>query len=226
MTAINRVPRSRGALSGLLLLLLGAWAALAPFVGPSADFGYSPGNDTWIWTDGRGLFSVLPGAVAAFGGMLLLVSASRVAAALGAGLAVVSGAWLVVGPSLAPLWNGPSIGAPLGTGDRTIAEQLALFTGVGLLIVYLGAMALGRLAVVGVRETRIAERSRAVPEPDAPEPTAPLPAYRDTDPAPEVYDDGYTGRPDASVPQGRYALDREAPVDQKVAGARYTRPDR
>src|SRR5690242_10402382 len=98
MNAINRVPRSRGALSGALLLVLGLWVALAPFVGPSADFGYTPGNDTWIWTDGRGLYSVLPGAVTVFGALLLVVSASRVAAAFGAGLAVVAGAWLVIGP--------------------------------------------------------------------------------------------------------------------------------
>jgi hypothetical protein len=34
MNGILRVPRSRGVLSGLLLVLLGAWGALVPFVGP------------------------------------------------------------------------------------------------------------------------------------------------------------------------------------------------
>ena len=39
---LDRVPRSRGAASGLLLLLLGAWGFLIPLVGPYVDFGYSP----------------------------------------------------------------------------------------------------------------------------------------------------------------------------------------
>ncbi|GAA3210070.1 hypothetical protein [Actinocorallia longicatena] len=249
MTAINRVPRTRGALSGALLVVLGLWAALAPFVGPSADFGYTPGGDTWIWTDGRGVFSVLPGAVTVVGALLLVVSASRVIAAFGAGLAVVAGAWLVVGPTLSPLWNGPGIGTPLGSGDRQIAEQLTFFTGAGVLIVYLAAMALGRLAVVGVRETNLAERHAEAAQAhrdrdlqrddlhrddlhrdDVPEPTRPMEPvrdtepFRDTEPEPGPHDE-YNGRPDASVPQGRYALDRPVHADQKVAGARNTRPD-
>ena len=32
------MPRSRGAVSGLLLLILGAWGALVPFIGPYFHF--------------------------------------------------------------------------------------------------------------------------------------------------------------------------------------------
>ena len=37
------MPRSRGAVSGLLLIILGVWGALIPFVGPYFHFAYTPG---------------------------------------------------------------------------------------------------------------------------------------------------------------------------------------
>ena len=39
-----RIPRSRGAVSGLLLIVLGAWSALIPFIGPSFDLATTPVN--------------------------------------------------------------------------------------------------------------------------------------------------------------------------------------
>ena len=50
-----RVARTRGALSGVVLVVLGAWAALVPFIGPYFDFAYTPSaNQAWIWTAERG----------------------------------------------------------------------------------------------------------------------------------------------------------------------------
>ena len=62
-----RMPRSRGAASGIFLVVLGAWGALIPFIGPYFDFAFTP-NQSWVWTMGRGWLEVLPGAVAALGG--------------------------------------------------------------------------------------------------------------------------------------------------------------
>ena len=42
-----QMPRSRGAASGFLLILLGAWGALIPFVGPYFDFAFTPDTE---WT--------------------------------------------------------------------------------------------------------------------------------------------------------------------------------
>ena len=42
MAGTLRVRRSRGALSGLLLVLLGIWGALIPFVGPYFHYAYTP----------------------------------------------------------------------------------------------------------------------------------------------------------------------------------------
>src|SRR6266566_1132274 len=111
-------PRSRGALSGLGLLLLGAWGALIPFIGPYFDYAYTP-NQTWTWTAARFWMQVLPGGVAFLAGLALLVSAHRVAASVAAWLAIAAGAWYVIGPVAAPLWNTHylDIGTPIG--DRT-----------------------------------------------------------------------------------------------------------
>jgi hypothetical protein len=157
-TRTARIPRTRGAVSGALLILLGAWGGLAPFIGPYFD--YSFGSDqTWHWTNARGWLEVLPGAVVVVGGWLVLISKHRVSGSLGGWLAAAGGAWFVIGQTLAPLWHTGSVGAPLSTRDAgRAAAQLGYFYGLGVLIVFLAAFALGRLAVVGVRDLRAAQR--------------------------------------------------------------------
>ena len=60
MNGMLRVPRSRGALSGVLLVLLGAWGALVPFIGPYFHFAYTP-DSGWTYTQGRLWLEILPG---------------------------------------------------------------------------------------------------------------------------------------------------------------------
>ncbi|MFD0688530.1 hypothetical protein [Actinomadura fibrosa] len=152
MTRTMRVPRTRGGLSGLMLVLLGLWGGLLPFVGPYLDFGFAP-DDTWVYDTDRLQLSVAPGAATVLGGLIVLASANRAVAMLGAWLAVLGGAWFAVGGPVAALWDVPGVGAPLGTEEgRRVAEQLAGFTGLGVVIVFFAALALGRFAVVGVRE--------------------------------------------------------------------------
>jgi len=153
-----RVPRSRGAVSGLLLILLGAWGALIPFIGPYLDYSYGT-DQTWHWTTARLWLEVLPGIATALGGLLLLVSANRIRGSFGGWLAALAGAWFVVGTTLAPLLHLGSIGQPLSQSDRgRAAAQIGYFNGLGAVILFLAAFALGRLAVVGVRDLRAAER--------------------------------------------------------------------
>ena len=153
------IPRSRGVTSGLLLVLLGLWGALIPFVGPYVNFAYDP-NTPWSWTPARGWLEVLPGAVTVVGGLLLLVSRNRAAAMVGGWLAVVGGAWFVVGRLFAtPLGLG-DFGAPVRTSQAGImALELAVFTGLGTVVVAIGATALGRLSVRSVRDIEYARRS-------------------------------------------------------------------
>jgi hypothetical protein len=154
-----QMPRSRGAASGFLLILLGLWGALIPFVGPSFDFAFSP-DRPWAWTAARGWLEVLPGAVTVLGGFLLLSSRNRFTAMLGGWLTVLAGAWFVVGRALAgPLGLGDA-GAPVAaTETERVVLELAYFYGLGALVIFLGAIALGRLSVRSARDIRYAERT-------------------------------------------------------------------
>jgi hypothetical protein len=153
-----RIPRSRGAASGLLLILLGLWGALIPFIGPSFDFAYNPALGS-EWSDARGWLEVLPGAVTVVGGLLLLRSQNRATAMLGGWLTVVAGAWFVVGKLFAPTLGLGELGAPNASTDTKVAWlDLTYFYGIGALIIFLGATALGRLSVRSVRDLRYAQR--------------------------------------------------------------------
>lgn len=178
MTGMLRVPRTRGAASGFLLILLGAWGALIPFIGPLFHFAYTP-DTAWTWTWGRFFLEVLPGAVALIGGLILLVSAIRPVAIAGACVAAAAGAWFAAGALFAPLWTNyatlgtrVSVPAAFDTGTATggpvhiVAEHLAFFTGLGVAIVFLAGLALGRMAVVGVREAAMATRRAEEQEPE------------------------------------------------------------
>lgn len=155
----RRVARSRGALSGLLLVILGAWAALIPFVGPYFKFGINPRpNESWHWTSGRGWLEVLPGVVAIVGGLLLLLSSSRLMTLLGSWLGALAGIWLIVGTSLAEVLkiNAGSPRASKHPGLQAL-ESLLYFFAIGAAILLVAAVALGRLSVHSVRDVRAAE---------------------------------------------------------------------
>ena len=156
--------RSIAIVCGVALILLGAWGAFSPFVAPSFHFGFSP-DATWQWSSARGWLEVLPGAVAAVGGLVMIISPNRIVIALGGVLAAVAGAWFVVGTSLADLLRIGSVGAPLDSrpGIQSL-EWLALFYGLGGVILLLVAFVLGRLSV--------RSRGRTQPKPAAAAPTA------------------------------------------------------
>lgn len=142
-----RLPRSTGALSGGLIVVLGVWGALIPFVGPYFDYSFGT-NASWHYTADRLWLNILPGAVAILGGLLLLMSATRMRGALGGWLATIAGAWFAIGPAVATTWEhgrGP-IGPPLGGSTRQALELVGYFYGLGALIVALAAFAAGRFA--------------------------------------------------------------------------------
>jgi hypothetical protein len=172
-----RVPWTRGATSGVLLVILGAWAAIVPFIGPYLHFAYTPSTNTaWIWTASRGWFEVASGAAAFAGGLLLLTSTNRAVAMLGSWLGIAGGAWLIVGPSLTEVLN-KSIGTPDPASSTNVQalEELFFFYGVGALILFVASVALGRLSVQSIRDVAGAERRAAAAEAAAPIGTAPAP---------------------------------------------------
>ncbi len=153
------MPRSRGAVSGLLLIILGVWGALVPFVGPYFRFAYTPG-EVWVWSTARAWLEVFPGVVAAVGGFLLLVSGNRATAMFGGWLAVIAGAWFVVGRSLASTLRLGDVGHPIAATDaKRAAIEIASFSGLGALIVFFGAAVLARMSVRTARDVEYARRT-------------------------------------------------------------------
>ena len=151
---ISQQPAARGRASGALLVLLGAWGALIPFVGPYFGYAYTP-DKTWAYTSGRLVLSVLPGAVVFLGGLMVL--ASDRAAAIGGFFAAVGGAWFVVGAevlAVAVRGGAYSPGSPVITTGQALSpatmrllEQIGFYSGLGVVIVFLGALALGRAVI-------------------------------------------------------------------------------
>jgi hypothetical protein len=160
------MPRSRGAVSGLLLIILGIWGALVPFVGHYFHFAYTPGP-TWAWSTARGLLEVIPGAVTAVGGFLLLVSGNRATAMFGGWLATIAGAWFVVGRVLAPTLRIEDIGAPTAATDAKRALlEIGYFSGLGALIVFISGAVLARLSVRTARVAQSASQAELAPAAD------------------------------------------------------------
>jgi hypothetical protein len=161
MAGTLRVRRSRGALSGLLLVLLGIWGALIPFVGPYFHYAYTP-DQAWRATSGRLWLEVLPGVVTLVGGLVVLVSRFRPSALIGAWLAALAGAWFAVGGLVAGRWSSlPTAGVPVGGTTRSLLEQVGFFTGLGVVIVFMAALALGRFTVVAAGDTAAVREAKA-----------------------------------------------------------------
>jgi hypothetical protein len=155
MAGMLQMRRSRGAFSGFLLMLLGLWGALIPFVGPYFHFAYTP-DKAWTYNTGRLWLELLPGAAVFFGGFLLMIARTRHTALFGAILAVASGAWFALGTMLSPLWNHHVTmgGSPAATTVfKRIMEQLGFFSALGVVIVFVAAAAFGRIMSVpaGIR---------------------------------------------------------------------------
>jgi hypothetical protein len=141
----RRLPRSTGALSGALVILLGIWGGLIPFVGPYFHYAFGSYR-TWHYTSARLWLCIVPGAVAVIGGLMLLRSSRRSSGLLGGWLGIAAGAWFAIGPSISLLWHhaGNPIGAPMGGHTRQAIEWLGYFSGLGVLIAALSAFAMGR----------------------------------------------------------------------------------
>lgn len=159
---VFRIARGRGALGGFLLLLLGIWGAIVPFVGPYWNYAYTP-NTTWTWTAGRLVFNELPAYAVILGALLLLVTSTRATALLGAWLALVGGAWFVLGTIFSTFWSGAYsvTGTPIGDHTSVALEQIGIFYGLGAAILLVAGHAAGALSVRSVSDVRAAERHRA-----------------------------------------------------------------
>src|ERR1700735_3120852 len=150
MAGMLQMRRSRGAFSGFLLILLGLWGALIPFVGPYFHYAYTP-DKAWTYSTARLWLELLPGAAVCLGVFLLMIAGRRHTALFGALLAAAAGAWFTLGTMLSPLWNNHVTlgGSPAGsTQFIRIMEQLGFFSALGVVIVFVAAAGFGRILSV------------------------------------------------------------------------------
>jgi hypothetical protein len=157
MAGAVQIPRSRGGLSGLILVLLGAWGGLIPLVGPYLKFGYSP-DRTWDLNQGRLYLSVLPGAVVLLAGLVIAMTRSRGLGGFLAFVAALAGIWFIAGAAVvellpASLRGSISTGTPIATtATRAILTYLGFYAGLGALILFFAALALGRFSIAAHKD--------------------------------------------------------------------------
>ena len=175
MAGMLQIRRSRGAASGFLLVLLGIWGAIIPFIGPYFHYAFTP-DTNWTYTTARLWLEILPGAAVFLGGVLLMIATGRHIALFGATLAAAAGAWFALGTMLSPLWSTGGVtlgGTPVAsTTLMRIMEQVGFFTGLGAVVIFVAAAAFGRITAVspGLREVA------AVPANTVPANTGPISA--------------------------------------------------
>ena len=147
--------RSRGAGSAFLLVLLGIWGAIIPFVGPYFNYTFGV-TAPWFFTYDRLWLNVLPGIAVLLGGLILGPSANRGSAGTGAWLALIGGIWFTVGPVISQLWRvgglAAPIGPPVGGNVLQLLEELGYYFGLGAVVTALAAFALGRMTVRSVHD--------------------------------------------------------------------------
>lgn len=132
---------------GLVALVVSAWGGIVPFWGPA--FGYSgDGSGSWYWNLPHAVLALVPGALGVLAGLSIMEargdSPARGRMSLSAAglVAVICGAWFVVGPVAWPVINGSrylATAAPLATLEHWIGYAL----GPGLILGMCGAFALG-----------------------------------------------------------------------------------
>lgn len=128
-------------LLGMLLVLLGAWGGIVPFLGPRIGFRMDSGP-AWDWTRAHWELHAAPGGAVVLGGLLLLAASPRLIARFGAFLAILGGMWLVVGPLFASMWLGSGAETQLASSTLSqAARPLGYHYGTGLLIVAAAAYA-------------------------------------------------------------------------------------
>lgn len=155
----GRIPLRRGSVCGLLLILLGLWGGLAPFIGPYLHFGYTP-DKTWYYSSGRLYYSIIPGVAVVIGGLLAIVTRNRGLGVCAGVLAVLGGAWFGIGQTFMTVVLKKSIhaGSPILSAGatpeslRAFAETLSLFSGLALVVVFLGALAIGRFSLLAATD--------------------------------------------------------------------------
>jgi len=137
------------AVAGLVTLLVSAWGAIVPYVGPT--FGYrADGAASWTWNLAHGVLALVPGAVGVIAGLAMLSAGGRLAVGFGrmslatAGLlALAAGGWFIIGPTAWPVLVNTHAYFVGGSPVRVLENVVGYSLGTGAVIAAGGAFALG-----------------------------------------------------------------------------------
>jgi hypothetical protein len=154
MSQQRHITRGQRVLGGLVVIALGAWAALASWL--------LGGDGSWEWTADRIVLGVLPGAAAALGG-LGMIGAKPGSVRLAALLALAGGLWFMVAALTSVFW---AVGTPaLGGHELRMLQWIVFYLGTGAMITLLSCYTLGFLDAPAITEKAVEQaapvRSRA-----------------------------------------------------------------
>ena len=149
------------------MMLLGAWVFLVPLVGPYFNFGFFT-SSTWVFSGLHWEMLLGPGLALFAGGLLMSMPAGPLSSTGGL-LALLSSVWLLVGPSLHPIWSGQIAIATDHVQWLRSLLWIGYFYGTGAMGVYLSGLVHGlllRRPVVYdstvIEETPVERRERVV----------------------------------------------------------------
>jgi hypothetical protein len=134
---------------GVLTVLVAAWGGIVPFVGPA--FGFSgDGAGSWHWSLTHAVLALVPGAIGLVVGGLVLAQTKGIAVGRGrlsltlAGLiAMVCGAWFIVGPLAWPVITTHGAYFVAASPLRNLAHQVGYALGTGLILAVCGGFITG-----------------------------------------------------------------------------------
>jgi hypothetical protein len=139
---------------GIVVIAVSAWGGIVAFVGPTFDFETGTTTKAWAWTQSHWTLLLAPAVVGVVGGLLMVFLGGRGGMLAGGLLTLLAGVWIVIGPTLAPLWQHGGVttsGSDGVTGSRTVRvlEGVGYHYGTGVVLMLLGTLALAlRPAVV------------------------------------------------------------------------------
>ena len=157
--------------AGVLMALVGAWGAGVAYFGPAIGVGPA-GAAAWQSSPAHAVLNLLPG-LAAVGGAAAVVSGARQGQTAlrraGALVALLAGAWFVLGTVAYPVFSAAAPNLYATTGRSAVgglAYALAYGRGVGVVLCLLSGLALVGPAATALR-TPAAEEAAVSQEPDA-----------------------------------------------------------
>ncbi|TMC51090.1 MAG: hypothetical protein E6J14_01225 [Chloroflexi bacterium] len=148
------VRRTMAVIIGAAALLIGAWAAVVAYAGPSFGFGFID-SASWHWTDRSAFLGLLPGCAAAVAGLVVMLIGlgwrregvgARLVLLAASVVMVAAGAWLVLGAAAWDALRGTTTvdsASPL----MRLAHVAGYSLGPGLLLTAFGGIVMGMALV-------------------------------------------------------------------------------